>query len=461
VNQSYFLLSGLVLFGLVRMLLPGRLTLPLVAGLLSMTWVPLDFIRLDTVLTGGYAGNTAALLLAILLLVISWERRSVALLVASCLLGYVTVRVVEVVIPLLLAAPLLLLGRKAARGRALCWWIVAWEVSVLLSIVAFAAPLVQPGARSYQFSALGTDLSPFGVTTRLAGQFGFHLLPLFAPFGEMWTSGVAVTVAIVAALMLGLTGPELSTPAFAGDRRSQAIAAAGGLLWAALAYAPFALTPSVKGAGRTQILAAPGIGLFLAAVVCWAAGRLPARLRRTAATLVACWVVAVGTGRTLALQRDWDAASYWPEQSGTLTRLLQTAPDFAPNTFLLLIDEGKAWPATFTFRHAVEYVYGGHVVAAVWGVPNYLYDSVFTPEGVACIPWEVIRKPWDVRVTRHRYEEVVIARRDAQGQVSLLEDWPPGLPPLPEGTVYAPRKRVLSHAGSVGHREILGQGSRP
>ena len=58
VHTAYLSLAGCLLFLLMRRLEPSRPLLAFLAAAISLTWAPLDFLRLDTVLLTGYSGYT-------------------------------------------------------------------------------------------------------------------------------------------------------------------------------------------------------------------------------------------------------------------------------------------------------------------------------------------------------------------------------------------------------------------
>jgi hypothetical protein len=121
---------------------------------------------------------------------------------------------------------------------------------------------------------------------------------------------------------------------------------------------------------------------------------------------------------------------------------------------VVLLDEAQAFPATFTFRHAVEHFYRGRALGLVWGASDYLYPCRFTPEDIRCEPWDVIRSGWRTGPTRHRYDEVVVARLSRDGRLAVLDAWPAALPvPPPAG--YRPRERILPLGAPVPERSIL------
>jgi len=241
------------------------------------------------------------------------------------------------------------------------------------------------------------------------------------------------------------------------DRRGLVLVLLGGALAAFLTYLPYSLTPALTSPLRTQMASAAGIAFLLAGVAHVAAAILPARWQRLALFVLGGWVVAAGTGRTILMQREWDQRTQWPAQSGCLRELVRRAPDLRPNTFVLLFDETGTWPATFTFRHAVDYLYDARAIGAVWGAHPFLYPFTFTAEGLVAEPWPVIRRPWGVKPTLHAWSEIVVARLSASG-LEFLPRWPDGvLPPLPAGAVYDPEALIVRGGTAPPAQAILAE----
>jgi hypothetical protein len=133
------------------------------------------------------------------------------------------------------------------------------------------------------------------------------------------------------------------------------------------------------------------------------------------------------------------------------------APALEPGTLVLLLDDARAWPMTFTFRHALRYVYGDGVVGVVHGAEDFLYPWRVTAGGVAVVPWPVIRGEWQVHPSVHPWETIVAVRRAADGTVAVLGRWPDRvLPAPPPGARYAPQERVREAPAEVRHRNVLG-----
>jgi hypothetical protein len=458
-HAAYLALSGVIVYLVCRRLAPCCPLVAFLAGVLSVVWAPLDYMRLDTVLLTSYSGFTFGSLLAIWLFLESWRRSSFALLAFAALVGFVMARGFEGVLPLLASAPLLLAvmaGYRSPRFRA---WAAAWTAMLALAAVIVAVPLLRPGRGSYQGSALGLDPRPVPVAGRLLRQYGFHLAPLVTtPPRELAVTAVPVAV-LVFAVALGTVVRRGRPPADGPEARGALLRLlAVGLGLAGLGYGLFTLSANILEAARTQVLSAPGIGIALAAAIGLVATALPSRWAgHIGVALLGGWVVAVGTGRTVAMQQEWDEwRSRFEVQHRTLSQLTALAPRLAPNTLVVLLDEADAFWASFTFRHVVRYLYDGQAIGHVPGAKDFLYPIQFRREGILSVPWPEIRDSWGARPSLHRYDEVVVVRLDPEGRLSLLESWPGDvLPGLPPGAAYAPRARILFDGPLPASRAML------
>jgi hypothetical protein len=471
-----FLATGLLTAWLAIRILPRAPMLALLAGVFAVAWAPLDWLRLDTTLIAGYAGFTAGTLLALALLVESWLRQSRALLLCSGALALSCALGVESVIPLLAAGPLLVLATQRRRATTatrarLVSWLSTWSGFVVLCALFAAAPALA-GLPSYQTGALRLDLAPQRVLWRLVRLLGMQALPLVTS-APRELAHPAVPVAVLG-LALGVALAWRAAPRASRGRRGRdsALALGLGLALAAAAHLGLALTASLRDPGRSQLLSAPGFGLCLAASVNWVGTTLAAALARFggaragrsqtfargAVLLIAAWTVAVGTGRVVAMQGEWDAErNAYPSQRRALADLVRQAPALRPNTLVILLNgSDAAFPLSFTFRHAVALLYPGQAIGLVADGEPFAYPWARTPEGVAVVPWPVIRGPWGVRPTLHRWDEIVVARAGPGGALEVCEEWPAErLGPLPAGALYRPDSRVVSAAAAPPSRRLL------
>ena len=440
-HTGYLFASGLALMALCRRLAPAERWFPVLSAAFLVSWAPLDLHRVNAINNLFYSGVAFGTLLAIVLFQESWRRRSRTLLGVAAAIGFVAARSYEAVLALLLLGPPLLLALERGARRARLAWLAPWEIVMAGAALLAAAPALWPDPiGSYQISGLGLDAHPARWTARAVQQLAYHLLPLVA-----WPAGVAplppsLAVLGVMAMMVGAA----SRPGGEGTASLRLLVrlAGVGLAFAGLGVAVLSLSSSIRGPDRVQGFSGPGVALLLGALASMPAAAWPRRGVLVTAAL-ASWVVAAGTARTLALQRRWDGSSAYALQAGVLRQILDVAPDVEPNTLFVLLDDAAAFPATFTFRHAVRYLYEGRALGHVWAGHDLFYPTRFTPDAVVIEPWPRNRDAWDAPPTRHAYDEIVIVRVDGAGRVSVERGWPERLPRPAQSSRYAPLDRLV------------------
>jgi hypothetical protein len=454
----YWSAGAWLVYALVRRLAPERQRLALLTASLFVVWAPGDLYRLNTVGRALYAGFAVGALAALALLVESWLRRNRLLLGAAALVAFVAVRSYEGTLPILAGGWLLLFVARDRGGRLLPW-LAAWTASLVAAAALAVRPALLGGPEaSYQLSVLGVTYSPWELGRRLFLQYAYHLVPLVnKPLSELLVPAVPAALIVFAALLVWGGATEGGDHDHGPDEWRWLLKAAGlGLAFAGLGYGLVVVGSAAPTALRLQFLSAPGIALALAAAACLASAALPLPWRRAGVAVACAWVVAVGTGRTLAMQQIWDAESFHPRQQALLESLAHQAPDVVPGTLLVLLDGRRAWPATFGFHHAVRYLYQGRALGMVFGAWDALYPATFTAAGVEREPWPMLREAWGERPGRIPYDHVVAVRASPAGQATILREWPPELPALPAGKRYAPESRILADAPPHPQQRILG-----
>lgn len=432
--------GGVLVYLVVRRLLPGAGPLAFLAGALSIVWAPTDGARLSPVHMIVYSGCTFGVLLALWLTLEAWSRRLPVLAAVAAAVAAVAVLSIETALAPLALLPVVLLLAGGARERRR---LAAWTLGVALLLAAaglrVAVPILRnPDRASYQ-AGLAAGLRPGELVARSLGQLRRHVAPVarLPPAGRWWPVvpiGLAVFAAGFALASRGAGSRE-------GPSRRQLLVVAGvGCLWALVSYLPLATT--TRRAFRTQFLSTPGVAALLAAGVLLAASFLPRRARAAGAGLLGAGVVALGLGHTAALQARWDEVSAYPGQRLTLLELTAMAPDLAPGTLVVLLQARGAWALDLAFRHAVSYLYEGRATGHVAAADPLLYETQFEVAGVRSTPEAGLQGPWGEPPVLHGYDSVVVVREDEAGRLRLLETWPEDLPPLPPGAVYAPRSRL-------------------
>jgi hypothetical protein len=464
VHAVWLTLGGLLVCLLLRRMLPGAPVLAFLAGAFTVAWAPSDLTRLASVQMIVYSGCTFGTLLSAWLLVEAWWRHRPALVLLAALAGAAAVLSMEAALPLVALAPLLLLPGGGWRERAR-WgrWALGWLVLVTAAGWRIVGAFRSGGDElAYQTEMLLADPSPLHVLRRALGQLRQHLLPLVdSPAQALAVPAVPIAVAVFVAGFVLATRPRAQTEGGASPG-SAALVLTGlaGLLLAIVAYLPFVLNLKTRGPVRTQFLSAPGTGVLLAAGVVLFARLLPTRARLAGACLLGAWVVATGASRIVALQETWNTRTAYPAQRRALLELTALAPDLEPHTLVVVLKEEGVWPLDLSFRHAVEYLYEGRARGLAAGAEAFLYETRFEPAGVVSEPLPVLRGPWREGLTRYRYDELVVFRRDPGGGLSLLDAWPTELPPLAAGVAYAPRSRIRTGAPPPRRLSILASGGR-
>ncbi len=437
-HSAYLLTCGMAALLLARRLAPCCSRWAVLAAAGALVWAPLDRHRLNALNDLQYSGAILAALLALLALV-EWARGAGPLALAGALgAAFLALRTYEGTLGLLSVGGAVLAGALAAeRRRSLLRVLAIWELS-LTGLAGFVViPLL--GTRSYQLSGLRLDPTVAGLPGRMAQQFQWEIGPLLPGLGRLVDLRVGVAVAGLVAAVTAIGG-EWSLS------RGRAAALAGaGVLMGVAGWLPALLSPSVATPERMQGVAAPGFGLALGAVAMLVGSFLPRRVRAPAVLCLAGWVVAAGTAGTLALQRAWDADSFYPRQSRLLRELVALAPDLRDGTLIVLLDGEQVFPATFTFRHAVSYLYGGRAEGLVVGGFDFLYPAWFEADAVRSRPWPVIQRPWRAPARSYPYRALVIVR-EVNGRLALAEHWPEELPASAGAAGYAPLGRVVRGA---------------
>jgi hypothetical protein len=452
-HAAYLWLAGVLVWAAVRRLAPAGPLVPFVAGVLAATWAPGDSLRLNAVETVAYSGVLAVTMIAAALAWTAWTRRSWPVFGAAALLAVLAARTYESVVPLLAAAPALFWADAAPGRERTRWaWAAAWVAIVAAAGAAAVFGVTAPSTGSYQMSALRLDLSPLGLVRRIGAHAAFHIGPAFSlDAAHVWPAALLPLAAYAAGALPLALRPQ------PGGARWEPRAALAGAALAALGWSVFALSPAIRTAERTQFLSAPGVAVLLAALVSLVTRPLPPRARPAAILVLGGWLVAAGAARTSAMQAEWDRTGYWSAQRDSLREIARAVPDVVPGTLVVLLDERGAWPASFTFRHAMLYLYDGRAAGHVVGAHQFLYPTRFVAGGALTEPLPDVRGPWSAPVTLHGAAQIVVVTLGANGGARIEETWPAVLP-AESGAGYAPRARIVATGVPPAARAALDSG---
>jgi hypothetical protein len=448
-REVYLFLTGLLVYRIARSLDPSRPLLAFLAGGIAVLWTPADLARLAVVEGVLYCGIALGATLSIAALLEGCLRRRRSLLVLAGLLALVSGLSYEATLPLLAAAPLLLLCAPRQGERAPAGWLLAFEGTVGLGIALALLPLALGGGESYQ-AALGPDARPTAVAARLLLQLRLHFGPLWPGWaGGVWGSGAAI--AAVAFAVLGAVAARAARPRATGTPPWRL--AGVGLFLACAGYGVLLLSASQAGAWRTQALSRPGAALCLAALAV-AVGELVPRGRTLVSLGLGTWIAAVGTARLAEMQRSWDATSLYRPQMAMLSALVEAVPDVREDSLIVVLDERRSWRASFSFHHAAELLYQGRAGGLVWGLPTLMFPAYFGAPGIRVDPIESVQRSWGARPRLFPYEAIVVVRYGVAG-LRVEEAWPSELPPLPPSARYQPASRIRDLVGGIPGRRAL------
>ncbi len=439
-HAHYLVAAGLLTSLLVLHLLPGRPELAFLAGVFAACWAPSDLMRLDPVYSAAYSGATAGVALVILLL--ARAGHSIGGVAIAAGLAFVITRVHEAPLPVLLLAPLLLwgLGRRLPRGS-----VVAYSCATGLAALVAALPLLQGRAPAwYQSQVLGLYLDPVGLAGRLALQFRLHLEPLVTlHLGVPQPTTILAMGLLVAGLVVlrSDADPSASPP----DRRRLAAFVAAGLLGTAAAYSSFILAAKLPGSLRTEFIAAPWLGLALAAAIVLLAELAPRAGRLAVLAGLGALVAGVGASRTAALQATWDAIGRYPRQAAALSQITARAPGLAPGTLVVVVGADDIWIGSYALHHGLQLVYGRHVAGCMLNPREPLfYECQLGPDGLRLVPWRVLQQAWHEPARLYRFQDIVVLRVASAHRIMLLDSWPGELGAIPPGARYEPAARLVA-----------------
>jgi hypothetical protein len=451
-HAHYLVLAGLLTSLLLLRLAPDRPDWALLAGVFAAVYAPSDLLRLDGIYSSAYAGVAAATALVLLLLV-AGARRPVLVVVAAGL-AFVLTRVHEGALPVLLLAPVFLWGLRARLPRAP----LAGYYGVMgLALLVAGLPFVRGRPEVwYQHDLLqGFNGEPGILASRFVTQFLLHVAPLIT------VAGVGLvnprTLAASGMLVLALALSKAPAAAASSSRRRFAFAVVVGIVGAAAAYSGFIVSSrTAAGANRAEILSAPWIGLGLSAAILLLGEAVPSPARPALVAALGVVVTAVSGVRTAQLQQLWDRTGFFARHARDVKQIVATAPDFEPGTLVMLFDGAGTWLGSFVFHHALDLVYGRQVAGCVAnGHEEIFYVCQLDPGGVYRETWPVVRTAWGAWPRHYSFDQIVIFRSDTAGRVTLLDEWPSELAPLPPGAAYRPRARIRSSGTPPASRAIL------
>jgi len=450
---------ALLVYLLLREYAPRRRLFAYASAAFTLAFLVRDFFLLWAFsAVGNLYGKTVLALLALYLQARHAHGGRPAYLLGSLAVMLITALSYEGSVPLLLGIPWLALLLEGDLSRRRIAVTGIWSAALIAVSAWYALSLFGLGGSTYQ-SSVFTGLDPARLLRstitqlRVFDDLPFTKIEQFRTFWPALPLGAAVTVGCCLAAGHHLrddTPPGETTAA----RVRRALLWLGiGLVITFLGFAAYLPTTYGQSIERVYILAAPGAGILLAALV-WLAGsffstRASPRITRTIAF---AFLVMVGLYNINAMQAvNEEYAAVWDSQAVYLRRLAHLIPAAEPNTLLVRVVDDPDTPLPFNygyaFQYAVRYLYEDSVLAAVTQGPLIGHDLVVDDSGLQVVlranmqPDNPLSHP-----SRHGWDEVIFLRQDEHGRPVILDTLPEQYATPAREALYNPQARIIRSA---------------
>jgi hypothetical protein len=373
-------------------------------------------------------------LLALWLLLLSFDRRSYVLLATACVALSAALLAMEGLYPLAVFGPVLMWFKRDDL-KPYWKWTAAWCATTAVWAVLFVRYLMVRGETSYQARQAGNFFHQrpevlWGSFTEKVASITQYLLPLIPEASHVlrWTA-IAACVGVLLLFSLRHTSATFS-------RQRLGIVLGIGAAWAVLGILPFLHLP---GLYRTQFLAAPGQAIFLAGVLVLLLSWLPVRVR-VAGWTVALILMAASSGVHSHLHQSnilLGRASNFQKTTYIFEQIESISPSFPSGTIVLFeVENSQESPIGYNYhvRRLGEIVLG--VQAGQINYEDPIGEiSQLTDKGVSFAAGH----PEPELVP---YENVVIFRLERCGALSLVSELPETISAQARAS-YRPLERLL------------------
>lgn len=361
--------KGLVLFEILRRL-PGShdgiafLTAALSIVYPASTW----WISIDAPVDRHWA--VFFFLLSVLLLLVTWRRPRVPLLIGMWVAQILSLWTNEAILLLTLAVPLFLLwvARKPdhefRRGAAL--WLIIPVLNAIHNAAHHLMVVLVPDrafGASHGVEILAMDAGWRPMVESLLVAYRKHLADgWWQSVRLLDTDVLLLVVAGLAATAVLVVGYVLWPGTGTVDRRLYRFLTLAGLLVIGLGFAPFVPTSLRFTDGRSFIVSSLGAALFVPGIAGVLSGKT-GRVRTVTVGLMGL-LVCLATVRVLHQHARYCTGSN--RQGSMLAAVIEQAPGVRPNTFFAMLFVGETGevrrtagfsPRSNVFEHALRYLY--------------------------------------------------------------------------------------------------------
>ncbi|MCC7452120.1 MAG: hypothetical protein IT324_32245 [Anaerolineae bacterium] len=451
VHLLFFLGKGVLLYALLRQLIPENPGVALVAAVLFMVY-PAD-IGLFELRVTSYHAAVFFYLLAAYLLVVYWQRPAIPVLIGMWLAQVLGLGTYEVAYPLIAATPVILLALPRKGRRQLMQVIAAWY-SVPLMMLVWIVTLFSEG-RTYQVGLLQQSTSqPTAIPEmlhNLARAFARHFFEGWTEFLRQLNTNplylyTALLIALAAAAVVWLHMQRANQHP-SGSVYQYGVLIAAGLVIIALGFLPFVPTPQGATNERVFLFSSTGAALSISAAL-----HLLSQIFQRKAVFIISASTLIGMATFGALNLHQYMTDLSLVEQHMLAGIATQVPQIKDGTLLLIFDDANQLRAS-------QWTFGGssttfHLLDAL----RYLYAN---PNLVAavCYPeaelWGATKEGCDLRndgvtfwaggpLFAYPYDKVVALSYQPSGKVVVLDQIP--YLPQPGAVGYDPRRLIDTNA---------------
>lgn len=437
---------GLLVFLIVRRLLPGSPLLAYAAG--ALTIVHASDGALNWVGQLNQFGVIFWALLAVYLLIVALQqpkwRRAAPVTVLAAMATYVCLWSYESPLFVLLLAPLLLLVTTdlSRRTAAIAG---AFYVAPVVFVVENLQRYVGGQGGTYQESVLRDDLSPVKVLGDWAFNVGssvrFWEWQQGLPVGD--DEGRAVLAGLAAAAVLALGSVSVWILRERSDvrvsRRALTILLGAGLLFLVASFPAYLVLTSARSLWRTQFLSGVGFGIAAAALIVLAASSLRRESSRLAAVAIGGALVAYAGG-SAAYRAAAHHYEIWSRHREAISQVLTVAPRVSPETVIVLTNvpsDADPFGHNMWFDVALRLAYPRTPVAGI-----YFLENGNPAPGVNLVvkgdEWRQQPTGFQTLLATAPFSKTVIVRFSSNGNPTVVQQVP--------SLLHAGARAVLAYA---------------
>jgi hypothetical protein len=451
---------GLLVFLILRRLLPNSVGISYIAG--ALTLVHSADSSLQWIGQMNQAGFIFWLMLGFYLFVLAYDSRRLRIVFLLVLLAagseYMCLWSYESGLFIILLIPVAVFFARKPLQKPIAVLCCVWYVVPIVYLSETALKYMHSGGQTYQQSVLRTDWA----ATSIASDLGFNVLASLSFWN--WAKKLPATmpqfhVALLAvsATAVFICGGVLITNNLRGEklqlaelRRMGKCLILAGLLWVVASLPAYLLLSSARSLWRTQLLSGPGAGMAFAGAVALMVSYIRLRSIRLGTALFFSAII-VYYGAAGAIEEGSFHRQIWEFHRKAIAALLRAVPQISPNTIIAMVavpSQGDPFLHDMWFDLALRLAYPQTSVAGV-----YFLDGGGPARGnelsMTDGQWHWDEKSFEPLIKNGGLSQTIVIRYNPDGVDQVLERIPEFLcPNLCGNDKYKPYARIVNSVPS-------------